>query len=62
MRDEPPGWRFYAVLVPVVAIIGAGIWWRASGYRTDVGLWIVAAGLATLVAALIASRILSRRG
>jgi hypothetical protein len=62
MRDELSGWRFYGTLVPVLAIIGAGIWWRATGYKTDVGLGIAVAGLATLAVALIASHLLARRG
>jgi hypothetical protein len=61
MWDELSGWRFYGTLFPVLAIIGAGIWWRATGYKTDVGLGIAVAGLATLVVALIAFRARSRR-
>jgi hypothetical protein len=60
MRDELSGWRFYVALVPVLTIIGAGIWWRATGYRT-VGLGIVAVGLVALVVGLVASRFLSPR-
>jgi hypothetical protein len=40
MWDEPTGWRLYALLVPVLVIIGAGVWWRVSDYRTNVGLVI----------------------
>jgi hypothetical protein len=61
MRDELSGWRFYVALVPVLAIVGAGIWWRATGYRTGVGLGIVAVGLVALVVGLVASRFLSHR-
>jgi len=59
---EPSGWRLYAMLFPVLVIVGAGIWWRVTGYRTDLGLGIAAAGLAALVVGLVASRALSRRG
>jgi len=50
------------MLFPVLVIVGAGIWWRVTGYRTDLGLGIAAAGLAALVVGLVASRALSRRG
>jgi hypothetical protein len=45
----------------VLVIVGAGIWWRATGYRTDGGLGIAAAGLAALIVGMVASRVLSRR-
>lgn len=60
MWNEPTGWR-YALLAPLLAIIGAGIWWRATGSRTDVGLGIAVAGLAVVIVGLVASRFLSRR-
>jgi hypothetical protein len=59
MWGEPTGWRLYALLVPVLVIIGAGIWWRVTGYRTNVGLGIAAAGLAALIVGLVASRFAS---
>jgi hypothetical protein len=62
MRDELSGWRLYAALILALAIIGAGIWWRATGYRTSVGLGIVAVGVAALIVGLVASRALSHRG
>jgi len=46
------------MLFPVLVIVGAGIWWRVTGYRTDLGLGIAAAGLAALVVGLVASRAL----
>jgi hypothetical protein len=61
MWDEPTGIRFYVLLVPILVIIGAGIWWRATGYRTDVGLGIIAAGLAALIVVVVATRVFSRR-
>lgn len=61
MWDELSGWRFYVTLVPVLAIIGAGIWWRVTGYRTDIGLGIATAGFAALIGGVIASRVLSHR-
>jgi hypothetical protein len=61
MWDEPTGWRAYALLVPVLAIIGAGIWWRVTGYRTNVGLGIAVAGLVVLIVGLVASRVLAHR-
>jgi hypothetical protein len=61
MWDNPTGWRSYVLLVPVLVIIGASIWWRATGYRTNVGLGIVAAGLAALIIGLVASRFMSHR-
>jgi hypothetical protein len=61
VNGESGWWRYGAVLA-IAAIIGAGIWWRVTGYRTDVGLAIVGAGLAVLVVGLVASRFSSRRG
>jgi hypothetical protein len=61
MWDEPTGWRLYALLVSVLAIIGAGIWCRVTGYQTDVGLGIAVAGLVVLIVGLVASRVLSHR-
>ena len=61
METSPSSWRAYVTLVPVLAIVGAGIWWRVTGYRTSVGLGIAAAGLAALVIGLVASRVLSHR-
>jgi hypothetical protein len=61
MRGELSGWRLYVALAPVLAIIGAAIWWRATGYRTNVGLGIAAVGLVALVVGLVASRFLSHR-
>jgi len=51
----------YGAVAAVLLASGAGIWWRGTGYRTDVGLGIAAAGLAAFAAALVASRVRTRR-
>ena len=56
------GWWRYGAALAIAAIIGAGIWWRVTGYRTDVGLAIVAVGVAVLLVGLVASRFASRQG
>ena len=35
MWDEPSGRRPFALLVPVLVIVGAAIWWRATGYPKE---------------------------